>query len=104
MYQIGQLPNVERSGLPFEGLPGLLLQNPIESAPDFVLRQLHWRRTVGVRRARVQPHQRCPFYQRGDPTVEEGVEHPHPVKAMLQQLLELHPDDLQLVLPVGGAL
>ena len=34
---------------------------------------------------------------------EEGVEHPQPVEAMLHQLLELYLDDLQLVLPAGGA-
>ena len=34
---------------------------------------------------------------------EEGVEHPHPVEALLHQLLELLPDDLQLLLLAGGA-
>ena len=35
--------------------------------------------------------------------VEEGVEHPHPIETMLQQLLELRPDDLQLVLSARRA-
>ena len=34
--------------------------------------------------------------------VEEGVEHPQPIEAMLHQLLKLRPDDLQLVLPTRG--
>ena len=85
---------MERFRLSFEGLLGLQLQLTIESALDFILHQLHLRRTVGVYRARVQPHRPRPFHQRGDSMVEEGVEHPHPIKAMLQQLLELRPDDL----------
>ena len=94
MYQIGQLPSVERSGFSFKGLPGLQLQHPIESAPDFILRQIHQRCTVGVRRARVQPHRLCPFHQQGNPMVEEGVEHPHPIEFLPHQLLELYLDNL----------
>ena len=34
---------------------------------------------------------------------EEGVEHLHPIKALLYQILELRPDDLQLVLSARRA-
>ena len=36
--------------------------------------------------------------------VEEGVEHPHPFKALLHRFLELRPDDLHYVLLARRAL
>ena len=36
--------------------------------------------------------------------MEEGVEHPHPIEAMLHQLLELCLNDVQLVLLTRGTL
>ena len=103
-YQARHDRGVERHGLPFDPLFGLQLQHPAKATPDLVVQQILRRRTVWVRRAAVQPHRPRPLRQLRDPAMVEGVEHPHPVKAMLHKLLELLLNDLHLLLhPTGRA-
>ena len=90
------------TGHPFEGVFIPQLQYPIEMTLYFILWQLLRRRTVGIHQARVFPHRSRSFRQRGNSTVEEGMEYPQPVEAMLHKPLKLHLDNLQLVLPTGG--
>ena len=74
---------MEGSRLSLEGLLVPQLRHLVELTPDLVLCQLLQRRVIGIHRAGVHPHRLAPLRQLGNPTVEEGVEHPQPIEAML---------------------
>ena len=102
-YQFGHDRGIERYGFPHNHLLGPQLQHPANATLDLIVRQILRRRTVRVHEAVVHPHRLHPLRQWHDLAMIEGVEHPHPIKAMLYKLLELLLDDPHLMLLLMGA-
>jgi len=96
-YQRGHDRGIKQYGFSHHRLVRTQLQHSADVTLDLIIQQLLQRRAVGVRSAVILPHRVRPLHQRHDPAAVKGVEHPHPVKAIPYELLELLLDDLHLV-------